>query len=691
MKKPAFLYAILVAAIFAGCRTGGNTVTLEKLLDEMVSVEESARFPEFRYTCNQESSYDRRSVSPDAPGWFANADGFGIVRVDTVGDRIEKVLFDRQGPGVITRIWITTLDKRGMFRFYFDGREEPGLIIPGYDLMLLDIPSLGRGLLQPHTSYSPQGKGGNTLFLPVPYARGCKITFEDEKGVDPTPKYYHINYRKYADGVKVETFSKDVVARAAGRIALTDSLLLNPPFGNDYNFSTGNKSLRAGDSLELSMPAGNNAVYEINFNVGLSDPALYGQTMREIVFVAGFDGAETVWVPLGDFSGGGMGAPEVKSWYLHSDGRGNVKSRWVMPYRENASLMLKNLSQTEVDVSMEVSVKPFRWDGRTLYFHSSWRQERGIPIHKYDDEENSADWNFAAIEGRGVYKGDLLSLFNHAPAWYGEGDEKIWVDDDTFPSHFGTGTEDYYNSSWAPVVPFHTPFGGAPRADMESSHGYNAFFRTRNLDGIPFDSRFRFDIEMIGWDPGTADYAVTTYWYGDLSSVASGTSGLQEAKHPLMAKPYDPRDYRIPNGIEFEDMEVTYRSPSIKTEKQGMSGFSDGRWSRAAHLLCTGGQPGDYIELKAGGFEKGRKYRLVLHATSAKDYGITKCTVTGSGSFVHTDGYSPKVTNVKPAELGVYIPEDDHIVLKIQIIGTNDKTTGQRYMFGMDCLEAIPL
>ena len=103
------------------------------------------------------------------------------------------------------------------------------------------------------------------------------------------------------------------------------------------------------------------------------------------------------------------------------------------------------------------------------------------------------------------------------------------MDDDTFPSHFGTGTEDYYNSSWAPVVPFYTPFGGAPRADLESSHGYNAFYRTRHLDGIPFNKSFKFDIEMLGWKRGEADYATTIYWYGDPEAQVFGTSGIEEA------------------------------------------------------------------------------------------------------------------------------------------------------------------
>ena len=109
-----------------GCssRVSDKPVTLETLLDEMVSVEEQALYPVPSYTCRQESSYDRASVSPDSAGWFANSDGFGIKRVDTVAGRIEKVMFDEVGPGAITRIWITTIDKRGTWRFYFDDRYK---------------------------------------------------------------------------------------------------------------------------------------------------------------------------------------------------------------------------------------------------------------------------------------------------------------------------------------------------------------------------------------------------------------------------------------------------------------------------------------------------------------------------------------------------------------------------------------
>lgn len=160
------LFALLLLPLMASCVKDTAQVTLDSLLDEMISVEESARYPLVPYRCLQVSSYDRSSVSPDSPGWFANNDGYGIVCTDTVDGRVERVMFDEKGPGAITRIWITTVDKRGTWRFYFDGESTPGWIVPAYDLMRFGIPRLGRGLLQPHTSYTPDGKGGNTLSCP---------------------------------------------------------------------------------------------------------------------------------------------------------------------------------------------------------------------------------------------------------------------------------------------------------------------------------------------------------------------------------------------------------------------------------------------------------------------------------------------------------------------------------------------
>lgn len=687
--KQFFLLIILMTFIF-NCKAQKNVISLETLLDEMVSIEQLSRIPNPYYTSHQESSYDRSSVSPADPTWFANDDGYGIIRVDTIENRIEKVMFDETGPGVITRIWITAKDKKGALRFYFDGSSDPDLIILSYDLMKINVPGIGRGLLQPHTSYTSDGKGGSTLFFPIPYQKRCKITFEDDLDVKPTQKYYGINFRKYSENTIIETLSQDIIRSNKNKIIEVDSILLNPILEKKGVLISKENVIASNDSLIMQLPIGENAVYELKINISIEDACSYEQLMREIVFSASFDDKETIWVPLSDFSGGGMGAPRVKSWYLESDGNGSITSRWLMPYKKKGELKIINLSSSPLDVKIETNVSPLKWDDNSLYFHSSWRQETGIPIYPHNEPENCTEWNFATIIGKGLYMGDLLSLFNHAPRWYGEGDEKIWIDNDTFPSHFGTGTEDYYNSSWAPVIPFYTPFGGAPRADLESSHGYNAFLRTRNLDGIPFKKKFRFDIEMIGWERGNVDYATTIFWYGDYESKAIGTSGVEEAKRVLIAAPENPANYKIPKCLEIEMANISAKTQSLRVRNQSTAGFQNGKWSGASHLLIEEGKEGDYIEFIFDNLDD-NQYKIQLFATKAKDYGIIDFTINDKPTKLQFDGYSNNINHVGPIILGVFKPISGKLKLKIEITGANILSKGAKYLIGLDCIQLIPL
>ena len=87
------------------------------------------------------------------------------------------------------------------------------------------------------------------------------------------------------------------------------------------------------------------------------------------------------------------------------------------------------------------------------------------------------------------------------------------MDGESFPSHLGTGTEDYYSFSYAPMPVHQTPFCGEPRIDQPMTQGHNTVTRTRNLDGIPFRRSLQFDLELISWKPTTLTYAATTYWY----------------------------------------------------------------------------------------------------------------------------------------------------------------------------------
>lgn len=522
---------IIITACFclAACSTvcdsdPSNTVTIETLLDEMIDRDAMTRFPESGYVQKQVSSYDRRSVAPDQEGWFANVDGGGYERLDTIAGRLEKVMFDEQGPGVITRIWMTTKDKYGMMRIYLDGAEEAQIVIPAYDMKRFPV-EIPEALSLTHTHYvtAMDGVGGNSFFFPIPYSKSCKITFEEPDINVWVPRYYHVNYRTYPEGTDVKTFTFADAEKAKAKMEKVSHILLNPTDCTKGKTVKTEQGVNTGETVCVELPEGTNAVRNLVIKVSGFDAEEYGNVMRSLDVLGTFDGKLCINAPLADFSGAGMGAPEVDGWYLKSDAQGNVTCRFVMPYHENGKLCIKNNYDKPVTVAIEATAGKYNWTDNSLYFHTSFRSELAIPLNNNYDTNENLDWNFMTINGRGVYVGDLLSLYNYAIDWYGEGDEKIWVDDDTFPSHFGTGTEDYFNCSWAPVVPFLTPYGGAPRADETSSHGYNAFMRTRNLDAIPFNKSFKYDIEMLSWNLGTADYYTTSYWYGDYDCTVNST------------------------------------------------------------------------------------------------------------------------------------------------------------------------
>ena len=516
-------YVVLIVCILASmsCTTFTSCsvnqsydVTLDTLLDEMLDRDAVTRYPVPEYRQAQVSSYDRRTVGPGQPGWWANDDGAGYERIDTVDGRLEKVLCDLQGAGAITRIWMTTKEKFGTLRIYFDGAKKAQIEIPAYDMARFPIKiPIGLSLTHTHYAEAMEGVGGNTFFLPLPFEKACKITFEEPDINVKIPRYYHIGYRTYSEGVRVKTFSLAEAQSLMSKIGDVSRELMNP---SDIDFAGEiSKSELLNECESLSFKISNESGNKISRLVVKSDK------IESMHIKCYFDGVMTVNAPLAHFAGVGTGAPEVDGWWLkHKNGK--VECLFPMPFKNDAEIVITNCG-SPANVSVVAFVGEYEWMENSMYFHSSFRNENAIPVSPEYDSDDNLDWNFMTIKGRGNYVGDLLSLYNHAIDWYGEGDEKIFVDGEDFPSFMGTGTEDYFNCSWAPVVPFLTPYGGAPRADEASSHGYNAFLRTRILDNIPFKHSFKFDIEMSSWHHGTVDYNATSFWYGDASDTVNST------------------------------------------------------------------------------------------------------------------------------------------------------------------------
>ena len=96
----------------------------------------------------------------------------------------------------------------------------------------------------------------------------------------------------------------------------------------------------------------------------------------------------------------------------------------------------------------------------TAYFHAQWTRENpadgwGPGLQTNSPETNvvqlSGEGNYCLLEaeGRGHYIGCNLSVAHFQGSWWGEGDDMIFIDEDTWPpSLHGTGTEDYFNHAW---------------------------------------------------------------------------------------------------------------------------------------------------------------------------------------------------------------------------------------------------
>jgi len=215
-----------------------------------------------------------------------------------------------------------------------------------------------------------------------------------------------------------------------------------------------------------------------------------------------------------------------------------------MPFHERAHIELANLGTLPAHAKLSVGTVGREWDARMMHFHASWRPDDVLAGNVFED------WNFIDIEGEGVFVGDQWTVLNLTDGWWGEGDEKIYVDDSVargFPDHFGTGSEDYYG--WAGGVNptkadiFSQPFLAnisVGSTEHDSTRGFNILARDRALDAIPFTKRFVFDMEA---SPGTDQrnawnllgYSSVVFWYAKPGAKSNRGADPEAAKKPLIS------------------------------------------------------------------------------------------------------------------------------------------------------------
>jgi len=509
----------LLLVVFVAAHAAAAPITTESLLKEMADHDALARFPDPPYTTGQASSYDRRSKRPGDADWFANNDWSQFIRSEAHGNRTEWVMMDVGDPGCVTRIWSGGPKPEGVIRFYFDGSEKPGIEMPAADLIG------GTGLVGPPLSQITAR--GLNLYLPIPYARGCKITYDGpnfwQSHQESDQIWYNIEYRTYPADTPVETFTR-VPAEALEQSVAT--MRKTAERKRQYHSTLSAAGTRI---IHIDGPA---AVREISLKLPADDVT---NVLRSQVMIITFDDEQTVWCPAGEFFGSGVGINPMQTWQRTVEKDGTMRCRWVMPFERSCQIELRDLGSNHgLMPDLNADAGDWAWDSRSMHLHATWHNRYPIATKQ---AAGTMDWNYVTIEGKGVYAGDALTVFNPVTDWWGEGDEKIYIDGEKFPSHFGTGTEDFYGYAYGDTHVFSHPFHAQSRCDGPGNKGFTCITRERSLDAMPFTRSLKLDLEVWHWKATEVGYSATSYWYARPQSHSEPAPAPDEARRPLPVAP----------------------------------------------------------------------------------------------------------------------------------------------------------
>lgn len=677
------LFCLLCAV--AGCRSDRKPVDLASLLDEMVDRDALASYPDPSYVTRQFSSYDRASVRPDTSSWYANWDRTQFIRTDSIEGRREFVVFDAEGPGAITRFWVTVADYsgKGVLRFYIDGSATPQ--IEGEPLSILSGHKLvGAPLSTSVAEATDYLQRGHNLYLPIPYAKSCKITYESPSVKEPGEFsgecfYYNINYRTYERGTRVVSFSMDELEKNRARIEQVQKQLVESGRPDSLlQRESLTRTLAPGDSATLRL-TGTRAIRELRCALAAAD---FNQALRSTVLQMRFDGHTTVWVPLGDFMGTGNRLTPYKSFYTEVRADSTLSCYWTMPFKESCEVTVRNLGQEPVGLDLSLYSGDWKWTRRSMYFGAGWTEYNHLytgALRDMKGTDSQFDINWVELSGRGVYVGDAVTLFNTVADWWGEGDEKIYVDGESFPSHFGTGTEDYYGYAWCMHNPFDHPFIAEPDGTGSTQCGHVSNVRYRALDAIPFERSLKFDMEVWHWCSTWINYAPVTYYY----LCAGGTSNRgaeaemaarKIATHKNDLVPNYPDDNRV---IEGEFLDITLTGGVEKSQT-----ILPMQWSNNAQFFWLGAKPGDKASLTFS-VDRAGEAQLSAVMTVAPDYGCFDLWLNGRLIRSGLDAYAVALGK-QTVDLGKHRLQAGDNTLQVVQRGKNSRASNT--CFGLDCL-----
>jgi len=626
------------------------------------------------------SSYDRASRY-DADNdryldWGANNDGSGVVRME--GER--AVLAEIDGPGCIWRIWAATVGQ-GHVRIYLDGEEVPAVDLPfeGY------FDRQHEPFTRPNLVYTTTAMGYNN-YTPIPFKKSCRIVADPDWG-----KYYQFTYTRFAPGTRVPTFSSQLATDHASALDDADRELgrcgdVKAP-APDVSTSSGAAEAAPGQAVCVADIEGDGVVCGWRLHLVLpSDVEVQRRVLRELVVQCTWDedAAPAVWAPLGDFFGNAGGAVPFATVVSGLRTDGIWYCNWRMPFTRRARIEVINEGATPVSLQWELDVAPLAYpQDNYLRFHAKWHRDV-LPVR----DDRRPDWTLLQTTGCGRYVGTQLHVWNPRGGWWGEGDEKFFVDGESFPSTFGTGSEDYFGYAWSSGNTFVQALHSQPV--NENNRGHVSANRWHIPDDVPFETSFEGVMEKYFGNELPCHFSAVAYWY----LAPGGHDPFTRVPVEERVGPWQrPLIWREENVIEAEDL------PVVKEQWKYAGGVMDavargldaGTVSNDRFLIWWVDKVGYRLELGGIRVERAGRYRVRGRFVRDREMGMLQFELAGQKLGPAVDLYAPtpagRATMSDPIDLGVAELTAGEHIFAAEVVGKNQSSSG--YLLGIDYLQLV--
>ncbi|MDR0382000.1 MAG: DUF2961 domain-containing protein [Oscillospiraceae bacterium] len=690
----ALLASILPLSPFAVLGSGEEMhYSYVDIVDRLVDLEVVSTLPLPGERAGEWSSYDRASgynETADAyVNWGANGDGGGVIQnLGDAGDGkgVRYKVAAMTGPGVIWRIWSAQAGS-GLIEIYIDGEETPTIAKPFNQLFNGTDPVFG------YSALSYTAASGLNCFVPITYNQSCEVYLYGSWG-----NYYQFTYATLPQGTTVESMPKTF--SAADRAALTrandflrDDLGQLPPADDTILLAESKEyTVPAHGSAKVAGYDGQGALarFRVKVNEDLSYNDMW-KALKELTVSMFWDGAVSpgVWAPLGDFFGSPNGPTYYRTLPMGLGADDWFYCYFYMPFQSGAEVVIGNDGAVDRRISVEFAVTALRRPvAEYARFHAKWNRN----AFQTTRPDRWPDYTILQTTGAGRFLGMSLHVYKKDDVrdpgagagdyWWGEGDEKFFVDGEMFPSSFGTGTEDYFGYAWCDPTVFAGRAFHAQNFNEGGVHnrGNRAVARYQLADSVPFQSSFEGSLEK--YYKNNTEYGVVAYWYQNTPDDAYAAVPLE-----------DRTDYYVMKEIDeslFEGEQMPYvRDGGTDAHTQTMvPNYSDRGWSNGQQLLWLQPGTGDSLEytFKVRNALAGE---LKISVTKSYDFGIFQFYLDGMPIGPPVDTYNPKVIVSGSIRLGyVELPPGEH-KLRAVVVGRNARSSGS--LLGFDCFRVDPV